>query len=277
MAILSWNYLTLHVVLNSFDADPDNISPGEFDPDHPFRTDGCSLANPLGCCGVANSWSYATVAPQEDPSRPPLPRWLFETGAEYLVTGATGELEDFLGWTLFAFGPEQSRVSGAEVGVAFLLSPPDPLPPIPDSPLIVRWAGADGVVDTPDDNFAGVAYGVVLRSSSAEIDIKPGSDPNSIDLKSKGVVPVAIITTDQFDAATVDVDSVRFGPAEAEKAHKQAHFKDVDGDGDLDLLFHFRTRETGIAPGDTEACLTGQTYDGVPIMGCDSVRTVPPS
>jgi hypothetical protein len=109
-----------------------------------------------------------------------------------------------------------------------------------------------------------------------EIDIKPGSDPNSINTDARGVIPVAILTTEDFDAATVDVDSVRFGPAEAEKRHKQAHVEDVDGDGDLDLLLHFRTQDTGIALGDTEACVTGQTYDGVPIEGCDSVRTVPP-
>lgn len=109
-----------------------------------------------------------------------------------------------------------------------------------------------------------------------DIDIKPGSDPNSINLKSKGVIPVAILTTEDFDAATVDPDTVRFGPGGAEKAHKRAHVADVDGDGDLDLVFHFRTQDAGIAPEDTEACLTGQTYDGVPIRGCDSVRIVPP-
>ena len=39
---------------------------------------------------------------------------------------------------------------------------------------------------------------------------------------------------------------------------------------------HFRTQDTGIKSGDTEACLSGETDDGVSIEGCDSVRTVPP-
>jgi hypothetical protein len=113
-------------------------------------------------------------------------------------------------------------------------------------------------------------------TTTVEIDIKPGSDTNPINPFSRGVIPVTILTSEDFDALTVDEDSVLFGPAEAEKRHRQAHVADVDSDGDLDLLLHFRTQETGIALGDTEACVIGQTYDGVPIEGCDSVRTVPP-
>ena len=106
------------------------------------------------------------------------------------------------------------------------------------------------------------------------IDIKPG-DLNDINPFSNGVIPVAILTTEGFDALTVDADSVLFGQAEAEKMHRRAHLEDADGDGDLDLVLHFRAQETGIAPGDTEACVTGQTYDGVRIEACDLVRTVP--
>jgi hypothetical protein len=275
MAVLSWNYLEGLVVL-SFAADPGNVLNSEFDPDDPLRADGCSLANPLPCCNVASTLGLTTRAPEEDPSQPPLRRYLWETGAEYLVTEATGDLGDFLGWTLFAYGPEQSRVSGEEVGVPFFLSPPDPLPPIPDSPLIVRHPGPDGILGTEDDNFAGVAYGVVQPLRIVEIDIKPGNHSNPINPKSKGVIPVAILSAEDFDALTVDADSVRFGPDEAEKRNKRAQVKDADHDGDLDLVLQFRTQETDIAPGDTEACLIGQTYDGVPVLGCDSVRTVPP-
>lgn len=50
--------------------------------------------------------------------------------------------------------------------------------------------------------------------------------------------------------------------------------EDVDGYGDLDLVLHFRTQETGIVCGATTASLTGETLEGDPIHGSDSIRTV---
>lgn len=107
-----------------------------------------------------------------------------------------------------------------------------------------------------------------------EIDIKPGSNPNSINPHSKGVIPVAILTTDDFNAATVDVETVRFGPDGAQAEHWA--LEDVDNDGDEDIILHFRTQDTGIRAGDTEAELAGKTWNGWSIHSCDLVRTVPP-
>ncbi len=118
------------------------------------------------------------------------------------------------------------------------------------------------------------AYERPAGSNLVDIDIKPGSDPNSINPSGKGVIPVAILTTDNFDATTVDPDTVIFGPGGAEPVHTA--IEDVDDDGDTDMILHFRTQDTGIELGDTEATLTSQTTDGIEITGTDSVRIVPP-
>ena len=132
---------------------------------------------------------------------------------------------------------------------------------------------------------SGFALGLVRYLGEAEavavlVDIKPGSDTNPINLRSRGVIPVAILSTATFDATTVDPASVCFGDAEdasqrdCTEAHGTGHLEDVNGDGRLDLLLHFETQQTGIDPGDTQACLTGKTFTGVDIQGCDSVTTV---
>lgn len=94
---------------------------------------------------------------------------------------------------------------------------------------------------------------------------------------SRGSIPVAILGSDTFDARTVDVATPRSGPDGASPAHKKSrHLDEVNGDGLADLVSHYRVQEAGIAFGDTEACVTGETLDGAPLEGCGSVRTVAP-
>lgn len=124
-----------------------------------------------------------------------------------------------------------------------------------------------------DSNHLGSSGSVALIIRMVvDIDIKPGSDPNSINVKSMGVVPVAILTTSTFDASTVDPSTVRFGRTGAEAAPVQSDLNDVDQDGDLDLILHFNTQDTGFKAGDTNGFLTGRTHDRTPIEGADSVR-----
>lgn len=85
---------------------------------------------------------------------------------------------------------------------------------------------------------------------------------------------MAILTTATFSATGIDPLSVRFGPSGATEAHGRGHLKDVDGDGDRDLLLHFRTPATGIKCGDALARVTGATVSGEIFGGSDAVRTV---
>ena len=104
-----------------------------------------------------------------------------------------------------------------------------------------------------------------------DIDIKPGSYPNSINLKSKGKVPVAILTTDDFDAYDVDPVTCEFAGAYP----LRWKMEDVDNDGDHDMLFHFMTQEINLTEDSTEATIECETFEGMQITGTDSVNIVP--
>ncbi|MBI4811288.1 MAG: T9SS type A sorting domain-containing protein [Ignavibacteriales bacterium] len=130
--------------------------------------------------------------------------------------------------------------------------------------------------------------------TDVQIDIKPGSYPNSINCQNQnGVIPVAILTNPEFDAKTVDHTTVRFGPSEAKETHciggnggkgnrsgstadcpLKRHEEDVDGDGDIDLVFHFKHSETGLTCNDTIGVLTGKTSSSQDIVGSDIIRPV---
>lgn len=111
------------------------------------------------------------------------------------------------------------------------------------------------------------------------IDIKPGSDQNSINLKSRGVVPVAILATDGFDVAMVDPATAQFAGATPVKWK----LEDVDDDGDNDLLFHFMTQELNLNQDSIEATLavklvsetSEDSEDPIVVSGSDEVRIIP--
>lgn len=109
------------------------------------------------------------------------------------------------------------------------------------------------------------------------IDIKPGENINSINLGSNGNVPVAIFSTEDFDATTVDPISVTLAGASVRikgKGTPQASFWDVDGDGFLDLIVHVDTTALELTGGDVQAELIGMTFDGQEIRGVDTIRIV---
>ncbi len=115
-----------------------------------------------------------------------------------------------------------------------------------------------------------------------EIDIKPRSDHNVIDPLGRGVIPVAILGSDSFDVTDVDVTTLAFGPGGASSVFDLTNpwvfffsHRDLNRDGESDLISYYQTEETGIAMGDSEACLTGEALDGTSFEGCDAVTTAP--
>ncbi|MCK4564858.1 MAG: hypothetical protein KAU94_09310 [Verrucomicrobia bacterium] len=135
---------------------------------------------------------------------------------------------------------------------------------IDDNPRIVDGnRDGDAVVDMGAYEFQVIAV---------EIDIKPGSKSNSINLKSRGLLPVAILTTKTFDAASVNPSSLQFADAKPER--RMLH--DVDADGDVDLLLQFKRQKLNLTADSTKAFLTGQTRDKHPFIGMAEIKVVPP-
>ncbi|NUT94710.1 MAG: hypothetical protein HOY78_22085 [Saccharothrix sp.] len=107
------------------------------------------------------------------------------------------------------------------------------------------------------------------------IDVKPRSFPSSINLRKEGLVPVAVLSTREFDAlALVDRTSLTFGATGLEPSLVRCatEGEDVDGDGLLDLICQFDTTRTGLTCGATTATLVGRTLDGRRFEGQDDVK-----
>jgi hypothetical protein len=142
------------------------------------------------------------------------------------------------------------------------------------------------------DAFAAIsAVAVPEPLILSSLDIKPGSDKNSVNLKGKGMLPVSVLTTDDFDALTVDLEiPLLFGdplliddwnePGENwPVAPIRINDDDVNGDGlpDLNLLFSLSEMvESGaLGPLSEEASLMGALLDGTRFIGSDIISIVP--
>ncbi|MGD2086185.1 MAG: hypothetical protein PVH61_08380 [Candidatus Aminicenantes bacterium] len=124
------------------------------------------------------------------------------------------------------------------------------------------------------------------------IDIKPQSCPNPVNVKSKGVLPIAVLGTGDFDVTTIDPASIRLKGI----APLRSKVEDVstpvwnpqyecdctteDEDGFDDLILKFNTREIVEELGEVtdgeilELTLTGKLTDGTPIEGNDCIIVI---
>lgn len=130
------------------------------------------------------------------------------------------------------------------------------------------------------------------ESIPVSLDIKPGSCPNPLNVTSRGVLPVAILGTEDFDVATIDPASIRLvgvaplrsnvedvgTPFEPFVGKEDIYDCNIEGpDGYMDLTLKFITQEIVAALGSVDDGdvvifqLTGELYDGTLIEGEDVV------
>jgi hypothetical protein len=122
----------------------------------------------------------------------------------------------------------------------------------------------------------------------AVVDIQPDSCPNPLNVKSKGVLSVAILGTQDFDVTTIDpasifldsVPSIRSGYEDVAGFIADANDCEcttLQGDGFTDLTLKFKTQDIVATFGEVnhddilELKLDGMLYNDTPVEGIDCI------
>lgn len=126
--------------------------------------------------------------------------------------------------------------------------------------------------------FAGIVrlstiVGLLPSAVPVHVDVKPG-EPNTINLKSRGVTPVAVVSSPALDATKLDPATVRLSGTPVARTPQGKwlfHESDVNGDGRQDVIVQFVTQQLLLSPADTVAVVEGVTLDGRRVRGTDTV------
>lgn len=114
--------------------------------------------------------------------------------------------------------------------------------------------------------------------SSPVIDIKPGSDPNCFNINDHGVIPVAILGSEDFDVSEIDLASLLFGGLQVRVRGNKGPLCSIEYSNEdvyHDLVCHFEDDTSNWSNGSGEATLFGNLIDGTPFEGKDSICIVP--
>ena len=121
-----------------------------------------------------------------------------------------------------------------------------------------------------------------------QVDIKPQSCPNPLNVKSRGILTAAILGAEAFDVNTVDTTSVMLAGVAAIRCSTEdvaapvaepgdCRCTDAGPDGFMDLVLKFNTPDIAAALGPVNdgdqvvVSLTGSLTDGTVISGSDCV------
>ena len=117
------------------------------------------------------------------------------------------------------------------------------------------------------------------------IDIKPGDGPNTIKLSARGLLPVALLSTPDFDASQFIPEAVHFSDASVSMdmgcvgaSPVRSILDDVNDDGLMDVVYFFRIQDLNLTMDSTAARLMAHGdygSDVVHILGTDSVVVRP--
>jgi hypothetical protein len=127
------------------------------------------------------------------------------------------------------------------------------------------------------------------------VDIRPASCPNPLNLKSRGLIPVAILGSQYLDVNSIDIASIRLAGAAPVRSNfedvatptadvNDCHCTTAGPDGYRDLVLKFKTqdiarqliKDVGEIEKNAviELTLTGFLTTGRPIKGTDCIRIV---
>jgi hypothetical protein len=122
-----------------------------------------------------------------------------------------------------------------------------------------------------------IISGVTPPIQHINIDIRPGNPHTApVNPKSKGNLPVALLSSAEFNALAVDYGSLTFGAAgtEASLLRCNKEGQDIDGDGRPDLTCFFDTETAGFEEGDSVGVVMGKTTAGRAFVGRGDIRIV---
>lgn len=211
-------------------------------------------------------------------------------------------------------GPDATVTSGQTYALSGSFSDPG----VVDHPWswTINWGSGANTTGTTNDQSAAITasrqvcaagtYNVVLAVTDKDggtgsdavaltvpyraigIDITPTQTPNPVNLSNRGLLPVAILSTADFDARTVDPATVLLGNetgvdarvARQNNGRYQFKVEDANRDGRMDVVAMFAVPAL-VANGDVTAATTQLVLRGFLADGCtnfrgvDAVRVVP--